>query len=309
MNPDQYTNKEFYLDVGDGHQLYVHDWGNPKGLPILHLHGGPGSGTSDSAKRNFDPSVHRVIFHDQRGAGKSLPYGSLANNTAADLVEDIEKIAKHLGLDTFVIHGGSWGSTLALAYSLKYPQRIKALVLFGIWTGAQAEIDYIEKGRFATHFPDVWQTYLEATPESHRSNPGKYHLSRILGDDEQAARESAITHLNMEGGIVRLDDRFSPNDPSDPMFDYTFVKIEAHYLVNHCFMPDRYIMDRAHKLDMPVWLVQGRYDMVCPPAAAYELHQKLPNSKLIWTIGGHIGSDRETNTVMRTILLQLAEKG
>lgn len=308
MNPDEYTNKEFFIEVGNGHQLYVHDWGSPRGLPMFFLHGGPGSGTKDGHKKFFDPLKHRVIFFDQRGCGKSLPYGSLEHNTTAEMVEDITKIADQLKLKRFVIAGGSWGSCLALAYALKYPKRVQAMVLRGIFTGSEEEINHIDKGGFAPYFPDIWQRYLSATPKRHQHTPSKYHFDRILGSDEKAMRESACAYENVEGALLTLDDRFSPASPDDPTYDPSGIRMEVHYLVNRCFMPDNHILNSAHKLSMPIWLIQGRYDMVCPPATAYRLHESLPNSHLLMTIAGHHGAERETQTVMRTVLLQLAEK-
>lgn len=308
MTPDSYTNKEFFIEVGNGHQLYVYDWGNPKGLPIIFLHGGPGGQIRDGYKWNFDPKRHHVVFFDQRGCGKSLPYGSLEHNTTPDLVEDITKIADHLKLKEFVLVGGSWGSCLALAYGVKYPKRVKAMVLRGIFTGAQREIDYFDKGEFAAFFPEVWQRYLDATPKSHHHSPTTYHYERILGKDEQAARHSACAYENLEGALVALDDRFTPQAPDDPTYDPSGIRMEVHYLANGCFLPDNYIFENARKLTMPIWLVQGRYDMVCPPVTAYTLDQKLPNSHLVWTIGGHKGSERETQSVTNTILRQMAEK-
>ena len=140
MTPDDHTNKEFYIDVGNGHRLYVHDWGNPKGLPIIFLHGGPGAMVRDGAKMFFDPAVHHVVFFDQRGCGKSLPYGSLKHNTTADMVEDVTKIADEVKFKQFVIAGGSWGACLGLVYGIKNPKRVKAMVLRGIFTGSQKEI-------------------------------------------------------------------------------------------------------------------------------------------------------------------------
>ena len=304
MTPDEYTISELFLEVGDGHTLYVHDWGKQNAeTPIIFLHGGPGSGVKDRYKTTFDPSLQRVIFFDQRGCGKSTPYGSLEHNTTDDLVEDIEKIARLLKLDTFILTGGSWGSCLALAYGLKYPKRVSAMVLRGIFTGSQAEIDYLDQGHFATHFPDVWDKYLDATPAAHQKNPGKYHAARILGNDEQAARESACTYGNLEGALLSLDDRFTPPNPDE--YDPTLSKLEVYYMTNRCFMPDRFVMDNAHKLRMPIWLIQGRYDFVCPPVTAYELNEKLLNSRLVWTTAGH-GNDRPNYDVHRTILLQLS---
>ena len=309
MTPDKYTNKEFFIEVGDGHQLYVYDWGNPKGLPVIFLHGGPGSEIKDGYKRIFDPSRHHVIFFDQRGCGKSLPAGSLKHNTTADLVEDITKIADQVKFKQFVLQGGSWGSCLALAYAIKYPKRVKALVIRGIFTGSQQEIDYFDKGEFATYFPDVWERYLGTAPKSHHDSPTKYHYERILGKDDKAMRESACAYENLEGALLSLDDRFVPRSPNDPTYDPNGIRLEVHYLANGCFMPDNYIFDNARKLTMPVWIVQGRYDMVCPPTTAYKLYKKLPNGRLIWTVGGHRGSERETENVTHTILLQLSEKG
>jgi proline iminopeptidase len=307
MTPDKHTNQEVFLDVGDGHQIYVHDWGQPTAkLPIVFVHGGPGSGASDRNKAFFEPVQQRVIFFDQRGAGRSLPQGSLEHNTTAELIEDIEKIAQHLQLRKFILTGNSWGSCLSLAYTLKYPKRVATMVLRGIFTGSQAEIDWVDKGGYREFFPEVWQSLLDQTPSSHTSDPVSYHQRRILGPDNLAAKNSAYIYGNVEAALMRLDDRFTTTDSSD--FDASSGKIEAHYMTNRCFMPDRHIMDNAHQLTMPVWLIQGRYDMVCPPITAWELHKQLPKSELIWTTAGHSGNDRAGHDVYRTLLLQLARE-
>ena len=304
MNPDEFTNRELFVEVGDGHELYVQDWGNREAeMPILFLHGGPGGSVKGSNKRGFDPTKQRVIFYDQRGSGKSLPYGSLDHNTTADLIEDIEKIADKLELKKFIITGGSWGSCLALAYALKYPERVKAMVLFGIFTGSQNEIDWLDQGQFQTFYPEVWERYIAATPKAYRNNPSKYHFEKALGNDEIQAKKSAYAYENLEGGVIQLDDR--PRLEDFETYDPAGIRIEMHYLKNRCFMPDRHILDNAHRLNMPVYLVQGRYDMVCPPATAYELSKKLPDGHLIWAIGGH-KNEHEGWNLMRTILLQLS---
>ncbi len=303
MAPDEHTINEFFLDVGDGHQLYVHDWGNKKArMPIVFLHGGPGSQVKDKHKATFDPEFQRVVFFDQRGCGRSLPAGSLEHNTTQDLIEDIEKLVNHCKLEHFVVTGGSWGSCLALAYALAHPGRIEAMVLHGIFTGSQAEIEWIDKGRFKTFFPDVWDIFLAGTPKAHHNNPSAYHFKRIMSDDEQAVKESGYAYENLESGVMRLDDRYTPDSLEE--YDPTGIRIEMAYMAKRCFLPDRYILDNAHKLKMPIQLVQGRYDMVCPPQTAYELHQKLPNSWLTWTVSGH-HTERESWTVIRTLLLQL----
>lgn len=302
MTPDEFTINEHFVDVGDGHQLYAQDWGNSKAkTAIILLHGGPGSGSKDRYKAMFDPSKQRVIFFDQRGCGRSLPFGSLEHNNTQQLMADISKVIDHVGVGDFVITGGSWGSCLALAYALTKPAKLKALVLHGIFTGSQKEIDWLDKGHMQAFFPDTWERFLEATPKSHRSNPSVYHFNRVMGQDEAAAKESGFIYENLEGGVMSLDDRYTPEDIND--FDHSGIRTEMYYLHHRCFLPDNYILNNAHKISVPVWLVQGRYDAVCPPITAWKLHKALPESQLIWTISGH-KPERESWNVLRTILLQ-----
>lgn len=307
MTPDKYTNQELMLDVGDGHAIYVHDWGSKDAnTPIVVLHGGPGYGFSDRHKKRFDPTIQRVIFHDQRGVGKSTPYGSCDHNTTKHLVEDIEKIAKFLRLNSFTLTGGSWGSTLALAYTLQYPKRVKSLVISGIYTGSQQETDYLHNGLYRTHFPDVWQRLLDKTPTEHHGNPLGYHLERMFGSNEGYAKESAQAYIECEAALSSLDDRFSSADPEE--FDPLPAKLEAHYLQNGCFFSeDRYILNNAHNITIPTWIVQGRYDFVCPPITAFELSNKIPKANLLWTQGGHSSSDRNTYEVLQSLLLQASQ--
>jgi len=303
MTPDEHTIQETFVEVGDGHTLYVQDWGNKHAhMPIISLHGGPGSASRDKYKNTFDPATQRVIFFDQRGCGRSLPFGSIEHNTTADLIEDIETIARHLHLEKFMLTGGSWGSCLALAYALKYPKRVHAMVLFGIFTGSQAEIDWIDKGGFRAFYPEIWEQYLQRTPKSHQHNPSAYHYPRVLGNDADAIKSSAYAYNCLEGAILGLDDRFTPDMYDD--YDPTGTRIEIHYLANRCFMPDRHILQNAHKLAIPIWLVQGRYDCVCPPQTAYELHRALPNGHLAWATSGH-RSEHEVWNLLRSTLAQL----
>lgn len=303
MTPDEYTIEEIYLSVGDGHELYVQDWGNPSTKkPILFLHGGPGMGCSDHYKKQFDGTKQRIIFFDQRGSGKSRPFGSLKDNTTQHLVDDIKKILNHLELESVVITGNSWGACLALAFGIEYPEMVSEMILKGIFTGSQAEIDWINQGHFAPFYPDVWDRYLDMTPAKYHNDPTAYHFERALGKNGAAAKQSAYAFSCLEGALLSLDDRFTPYpfETFDPDFG---TNIEMHYLSNRCFMPDRYILENAHKLSMPVWLVQGRYDMVCPPATAYELAAKIPDCQLVWTVSGH-SSERSVYDVARVLLLQ-----
>lgn len=300
MTPDAYTIQETFLAVGNGHELYIQDWGNPKAkVTFMFLHGGPGSAAQDKHKQQFDPKKQRVIFFDQRGCGRSLPYGSIEHNTTQDQITDIEKIASHLKVNSFVLVGGSWGCCLALAYAIAHPQKVTALVLNGIWTASKDEANYVDKGEFQKFFPEVWDRYLAVTPKQYHQDPSDYHFKRILGSDTVAIRESGYAYENLEGALLALDDRFVPDSFDE--FDPAGVRIEVHYLANQVFLPNNYILDNAHKLQMPVWLVQGRYDVVCPPMTAYQLAKKIPQAQLTWTINGH-KADHESWNVQRTIL-------
>lgn len=306
MNPDEYTNQELMLDVGHGHQLYIHDWGkSDAATTVICLHGGPGGGTSDRAKQNFDPKQQRVIFFDQRGSGRSLPAGVLQHNTTDDLVADITTIADHLKLKHFILFGRSWGSALALIYAIKHPGRVQAVVTGGMFLATPGELDFDERAkRYQLFFPEAWEKLLAKTPAEDHDTPLLYHVKRILDDNPETAYQAAYIYSDFIRALLRLDDRISPIDPEK--FEWDSFKIEAHYKLNNCFVPDGFIRDNAHKLTMPVWIVQGRYDVLCTPKVAYELHQQLPNSQLIWVPAGHAGSDRAVYDVSRTILLQLA---
>jgi proline iminopeptidase len=305
MTPDSYTIREQMLSVGDGHELYVHEWGNKQANhTFLFLHGGPGSGCNDSHKALFDGERDHVIFFDQRGAGKSVPGGSFTANTTNHLIGDIELILEACKVRQATLVGGSWGACLALAYGLAHPERVTAMVLRGIFTGSQTEIDYLDKGTFRLFYPEVWDAFLARTPKARRADPTAYHISRATTQDTAAATDGAYAYSELEGSIISLDDRHKPADRAT--FNPNNTRIETHYTKNGCFMEDRYILKNAHKLQMPVWLVQGRYDMVCPPVTAYELHRSLPNSELIFTVSGHAGSDRGNFDTMRSVIRTLA---
>ncbi len=305
MNPDAHTIAEHTLDVGHGHTLYIQDWGNKKAkTPIFFLHGGPGSQCKDKHKLPFDPKTQRVIFHDQRGSGKSTPLGRWHHNNTQELAADITKIADFLRIDQFIITGESWGSTLALYYALCEPRRVKAIVVGGVFTGSQAEIDWLDKGMFQTHFPDAWDRYLAATPKSHRDDPSAYHMAQVLGSDAEAAKKSALAYGELEGSVMSLDDSYLPTNPDE--FEPASMIIEMRYLAKRCFLPDRFILKNASKLKMPLYIVQGRYDFVCPPKTAYELSQTAPNAQLTWTISGH-RNEHENTTAKRLIYKHLTE--
>lgn len=304
MNPDAYTINEKMMTVSGGHKLYVQTWGNPTAkTTFVFLHGGPGSGCKDRHKALFNPRKDKVVFFDQRGSGKSLPYGSLENNNTQALVDDIDLISDRLGLEKFVFVGGSWGSTLALTYGIHHPKKVTAMVLRGLFTGSQTEIDFLDKGHFKSFYPEAWEAFLARTPKSHQQNPSAYHAQKALGKDKKAAKESAYAYSELESSLISLDDRHIAKDYQK--FDPVGSKIEIHYLSNGCFIKDGYILKNAHQLTMPIWLVQGRYDAICPPTTAHQLSKAIPNSTLIWTIAGHSGDDRANLDTVKSILSTL----
>lgn len=304
LTPDGFTLSETHVDVGDGHRLYVQDWGCATAAqPVLVLHGGPGTASTDSQKHYFDPSRQRVLFCDQRGVGRSTPYASLQDNTTQHLIEDVVVVLDRFGIDEAVLMGGSWGSCLALLVALAHPERVAALVLYGLLTGRQAELDWLNEGQWRSFYPEVWQWYLDRTPPEHHDDPSGYHFARLLGDDEKASKESGYAYTTVDTAITQLDDRFRP-----PVFDEEFddgpARLQAHYFTHRHFLPEGHVLDGASRLDMPVHVVQGRYDMVCPPVSAYRLVERLQRPELHWTANGHL-PDREGWNLLRTVLLQL----
>ncbi len=306
MTADGFTISEELLEVGDGHRVYVQDWGAPDAArAVLSLHGGPGTACSDSHKEYFDGWRQRVIFHDQRGVGNSEPYGSLENNTTQDLIRDIVKILDHCGVEQAVVMGGSWGSCLALAFAVAHPERVHSLVLYGVMTPRQEEMAWLNEGRYRTFFPEVWRWYLDRTPVEHHDDPTGYHFARLLGDDETAQRESAYAYTTVDSAVLQLDDRFKPA-PFQEDFDPAPARTQAHYFTNSHFLPDGHVLDNADVLTMPVYMVQGRYDMICPPTTAYRLVEQLPRGELIWALSGH-APNRESWNLLRTLLLELTQ--
>lgn len=303
MTPDEFTSQEFFLDVGDGHQVYVFDWGNPRAsIPIVYLHGGPGNGCDDRSKKGFDPKTQRVIFHDQRGAGKSLPSGSLENNTTRHLVADIEKIAQRLDLDKFVLVGGSWGSTLALCYGIAHPERVAGMVINGVFMAAKADQEWLVSGEWRRFFPDIWEEFAASVPPEHRQAPMAYHLKQVASGDPEAVKKSAYAYETMELALLKLDDRYEPG-PYET-YEPKAILIEMHYDAHDFFLPEGYILRHAKKLTMPVKLLAGRYDMITPPQAVHELSKALSDGQLIWTVNGHL-RQHEARNIQNLLLDQL----
>lgn len=308
---DSRTIKSGHLDVGQGHKVYYEQWGNKKAkTPILFFHGGPGSNYKWRHKRLFDPDVHQVIFFDQRGAGNSLPYGKLEHNTTDHLIEDAAKILKHLGVKHVYAYGVSWGSTMATLFTIRRPKQVRATIVGAIFSGSQTEIDYIDKGYFGRYYPEVWERFVASVPKSFADSPASYHYEQLKKGSPKDIVDSAKALEDLELPLLMFDwpgyehsNTIRDKEPGDKEeYDYVPYQIYSHYLSQGCFMPDKHVLTKASGIKTPFAIVQGRYDMVCPPAAAYELHKAIPKSKLYITLDSHGSSDHENRTVTRTLI-------
>tara|TARA_B100001029_G_scaffold21636_2_gene14554 strand:- start:5857 stop:6801 length:945 start_codon:yes stop_codon:yes gene_type:complete len=273
----------FNLKVSELHSIFVEESGNHNGKPVIFLHGGPGGGISSTYRQYFNPEKWRIIMFDQRGCGKSTPFAELDENTTWDLVNDIEKIRNHLNIDQWVVFGGSWGSTLSLAYSQKHPSACKGLILRGIFLVRKKEIDWFYQYGASNVFPDRWESFLAPIPESKRNNLLSAYYEILTGDDQEKKIEAAKAWSTWEGSSVRLilDDEFI-SDFGDAKFAEAFARIECHYFMNNCWLPtENYLIENVNKIrHIPAVIVHGRYDIICPVVQAWDLHKAWPEADL-----------------------------
>lgn len=271
------------LKVSPIHELYYEQVGNPNGKPAVFLHGGPGGGLVNDYRRYFDPNIYRVVLFEQRGSGRSTPHASLEDNTTWDLVADIEKLREHLGIERWLVFGGSWGSTLALAYAETHPDRVTELVLRGIFLCRPQEIRWFYQEGASWIFPDVWEEYLNVIPEDERADMVSAYHRRLTGDDEKAKVEAARAWSIWEGSTSKLFfDPASIEKFADTEFALAFARIECHYFMNNCFFPtNNYLVENVDRIrQIPGAIVQGRYDVVCPATSAWDLHRAWPEARL-----------------------------
>ena len=273
--------KSGMLDVGDGHQVYWELCGNPSGKPAVFLHGGPGGGCNPDHRRLFNPDKYCVLLFDQRGCGRSTPHASLSDNTTWHLVSDMEKLRPLLGAQSWLVFGGSWGSTLALAYAQTHPRRVSALVLRGIFTARPEELHWYYQEGASWVFPDEWEHFVAPIPLEERSDLMSAFHRRLTGTDLDAQLKAAVAWSRWEGRTVTLlPDATLDEAHSDPHFALAFSRIENHYFMNKGFLEDQQLLRDASKLQgIPGVIVQGRYDMVCPVKTAWELHKAWPEAK------------------------------
>ncbi|MFN4191580.1 MAG: prolyl aminopeptidase [Tabrizicola sp.] len=260
------------IDVGDGHRVYVEQCGNPDGTPVFVFHGGPGGGCSPSMRRYFDPRAFRVILFDQRGCGRSRPHASVTANTTWHLVQDVETIRTALGIDRFIGFGGSWGATLALIYALTYPDRVSRLVLRGVFLATRAELAWFYGGGAGAFFPDLWSRFVDVIPEAERGDLiAAYHRRLFSGNLVEETRFGRIW-ANWENALASIQNEGALGEsPSD--YARAFARLENHYFQNSGFLEcDGWILrERARIEHIPTSIVQGRYDMICPPQSAWAL--------------------------------------
>jgi len=275
--------REGRLKVGDIHELHYEESGNPEGKPVVFLHGGPGGGTEPKYRRFFDPSKYRIVLFDQRGCGKSTPHACLEENTTWDLVDDIEALRKHLGIARWQVFGGSWGSTLALTYAEKHPERVTELVLRGIFLLRKWEIDWFYQAGASALYPDAWEHYLAPIPEGERGDLLSAYAKRLTGDDDGERRAAAKAWSIWEGSTSRLfTDPDAVKKFGDDTFALAFARIECHYFKNSGFFDrdDELLANIGKIRHIPTVIVQGRYDVVCPMRSAWDLHRAFPEAEL-----------------------------
>lgn len=283
------TYKKGFLDVGDNHKIYYELSGNPKGRPVLFVHGGPGAGFSDTDKRYFNPRIFNIITFDQRGCGRSKPFASIKNNTTFKLASDMNKLLKHLKIKKVILFGGSWGSTLSLVYAIRYPKTVSALVIRGVMLGSKEEDNYFIYGA-KEHFPEAWERMASFA----KGDIIKYYYNKMKSKNKETWRKYALEWARYEFSVSRLiPSELDVKRILRKIKFKAFSLIEMHYMNNNWFLPENYIIKNAHKIKVPVSIIHGRYDNVCRPLSAYTIHKKIKGSKLFFTLAGHSASDKE----------------
>ena len=298
------------LRVGQGHQIYVEQCGNPQGLPVVVLHGGPGGGCSPAMRRYFDPEHYRIILFDQRGCGRSRPHASVEENTTWRLVEDIELIRETLEIDRWCVFGGSWGATLALVYAQSHPAQVRNLILRGVFLMTQAELDWFYGGGAGRFWPETWARFVAPIPEEERDDLiAAYHRRLFSGDfavetkygRRWSAWENALASIHSSGA--------SGESPGD--YARAFARLENHYFMNAGFLErDGQILDQMERIaHIPGVIVQGRYDMICPPVSAWSLAQRWPAAELkLIRNAGHALSEPGISAELVRVMDRIAEE-
>ena len=274
----------FYINVSSIHTIFVEESGNPKGKPVIFLHGGPGGGIEPIYRQYFNPKKWRIIIFDQRGCGKSIPHAELKENTTWNLVEDIEKIRQYLKIKSWVVFGGSWGSTLSLTYAITHPKRCKGLILRGIFLLRKIEIDWFYQEGCSYIYPDAWEKFLSVIPKNEQKHLVKAYYNKLTSSNQKIRIEAATAWAKWEASTSKLiQNKNSLHHFDDKKVAEAFARIECHYFINKGFFKsDDWILDNIYKIkNIPNIIIQGRYDVVCPMRSAWDLHKKWKKSNLI----------------------------
>ena len=284
---------QFLLDVGDGHRIYVEQCGNPDGIPVVVLHGGPGGGCSPTMRRYFDPRKFRIILFDQRGCGRSRPHASVEANTTWHLVRDIELIREKLSIGSWICFGGSWGATLALIYAQSHPDRARALVLRGVFLMTKPELDWFYGGGAGQFWPDLWASFENRIPPEEQNDLIAAYHRRLFSGDMMTEVRFARAWANWENALASVESNgWTGEAPGE--YARAFARLENHYFYNDGFLTaETQILNRMDRIaHIPGFIVQGRFDMICPPKAAYQLHKNWPASRLTMVpMAGHALSE------------------
>lgn len=295
LYPEIKENFSKMLKVDETHTIYYEESGNPQGVPVVFLHGGPGCGTSASARQYFDPEFYRIILFDQRGSGKSTPHACLENNDTWHIIEDMEKIREDLNVDKWLVFGGSWGSTLALCYAIKHPERVLGLVLRGIFLGRREDILWIyEKGGASNIHPEAFERYESIIPRDERRDMVRAYYNRLTSEDRETREVAAKEWSMWEGSLVTLHpDPNLEQSFGDIHYVVSMATIECHFWMNNMFWDDDdWILNNIEVIkDIPTTITHGRYDVDCRVVGAYELSKKLNNCELDIVVAGHSGGE------------------
>lgn len=291
-----------FLKVSELHTIYFEEAGNPNGKPVVFLHGGPGGGLIPNYRRYFDPKKWRIVLFDQRGCGQSTPFAELKENTTWDLVNDIEKLRQHLTIQKWSVFGGSWGSTLALAYGITHPESCEAFFLRGIFLLRKKEIDWFYQEGCSRMYPDAWEKYVAPIPENERHNFVEAFYKRLTSSDPKVRKDAAVAWSVWEGTTSKLiPDMDAASRFGEDQFADAFARIECHYFINKGFFTeDNFLLNNIHKIkNHKAIIVQGRYDVVCPPDSAWALHRAWPEAEFqIVQDAGHSLSEKGITDVL-----------
>jgi proline iminopeptidase len=299
------------LPVDDLHTLYWEECGNPEGEPVVFLHGGPGGGLSPRHRQFFNPSHYRIVLFDQRGAGKSTPHGEVSANTIQLLVDDIERLRDLMGIPRWLVFGGSWGSTLALAYGQQHPQRCTGFILRGIFLCTQAEIDWFMHG-MKSFFPEAHAAFVAQVPHPEGGSLLQAYAARLFSDDRPATLRAARSWSMYEGrcAFLRPNSEAVEELGADAL-SLSIARLEAHYFLHAGFLEEGQLLAHIERIShLPAVIVQGRYDIICPPTSAYQLHQAWPNSRLVMVAdAGHSASEPGTTAALVAATETWRERG